>query len=187
MNTQEQAYIQGFVKRANEYGFNDNEAISLFKQALLDPSLMGKKAPVAKPPMKPVVPKIPNPNEADMNDVAGYKKASARSLALEHNKVNVPLQTLFAGGPLSMIYNGYKDIHGDKDLAKEKDLPSRFLRINGGHLLGALVGGGLGGAAMPAFGEAAIPVGAALGGFAGGGFGAKSYNDALDELASKKR
>jgi hypothetical protein len=27
MNTQEQAYIEGFVKRASEYGFNENGAL----------------------------------------------------------------------------------------------------------------------------------------------------------------
>jgi hypothetical protein len=35
MNTQQQAYIEGFVKRANEYGFNDEQAIELLKQAKL--------------------------------------------------------------------------------------------------------------------------------------------------------
>jgi hypothetical protein len=33
MTTQEQAYINGFVKRASEYGLNQNEAIELLKQA----------------------------------------------------------------------------------------------------------------------------------------------------------
>jgi hypothetical protein len=33
MNTQEQAYLQGFVKRAGEYGFNYEEAIALLKKA----------------------------------------------------------------------------------------------------------------------------------------------------------
>jgi hypothetical protein len=33
--TTEQAYIEGFVKRASEYGFSYNEAISLLKQATL--------------------------------------------------------------------------------------------------------------------------------------------------------
>jgi hypothetical protein len=188
MNTQEQAYIQGFVKRASEYGFNNDEAISLFKQALLDPSLMGKKAPVAKPPMKPVVPKPPNPNEADMNDIAGYKKANARELALEHNKANIPLQTLLSGGIPGMAYNAYKDIHGDKDLAKD-DLPSRFLRISGGSLLGQLAGGALGYGASSQLGihPAAIAGGAMLGGWTGGALGANSYNNALDELKNKRK
>lgn len=33
MNTQEQAYINGFVKRANEHGFTDKEAVEILKQA----------------------------------------------------------------------------------------------------------------------------------------------------------
>jgi hypothetical protein len=33
MTTQEQAYITGFVKRANEYGFDNHEALELLKQA----------------------------------------------------------------------------------------------------------------------------------------------------------
>jgi hypothetical protein len=31
MNTQEQAYINGFVKRANAYGFSNEEALELLK------------------------------------------------------------------------------------------------------------------------------------------------------------
>jgi hypothetical protein len=33
MYTQEEAYIEGLVKRANEYGFSSQEAITLLKQA----------------------------------------------------------------------------------------------------------------------------------------------------------
>lgn len=33
MNTQ-QAYLEGFIKRAAEYGFNENEAVELLKTAL---------------------------------------------------------------------------------------------------------------------------------------------------------
>ena len=33
MNTQKQAYIEGFVKRAAEYGFSENEAVKLLKQS----------------------------------------------------------------------------------------------------------------------------------------------------------
>lgn len=35
MDTQQQAYIEGFVKRASEYGFNEDEATALYKKALL--------------------------------------------------------------------------------------------------------------------------------------------------------
>lgn len=31
MNTHQQAYIEGFIKRANEYGYNENQAIELLK------------------------------------------------------------------------------------------------------------------------------------------------------------
>ena len=75
MNTQEQAYINGFVKRAAEYGLTQEQAISIYKQALVSPVLMGKK-PAMKPtvPTKPIAPKKPIiPNEADANDVAGYR------------------------------------------------------------------------------------------------------------------
>jgi hypothetical protein len=33
MNTQEEAYIKGFVKRANQYGLTSNEALALLKAA----------------------------------------------------------------------------------------------------------------------------------------------------------
>lgn len=75
MNTQEQAYINGLVKRAAEYGLTQEQAISIYKQALVSPELMGKKTAM-KPtvPTKPIAPKKPIiPNEADANDVAGYR------------------------------------------------------------------------------------------------------------------
>jgi hypothetical protein len=48
MTTQQQAYINGFVKKASEYGFNENEAIDILKQATVadapaysqDPSML---------------------------------------------------------------------------------------------------------------------------------------------------
>ena len=33
MTTQQQAYIEGFVKRAAEYGFNEDEAVNILKEA----------------------------------------------------------------------------------------------------------------------------------------------------------
>ena len=33
MTPQQQAYIEGFVKRANEYGFSNDEAVAILKQA----------------------------------------------------------------------------------------------------------------------------------------------------------
>lgn len=54
MTNQEQAFVEGFIKRADERGLNYGEAISLFKQAAMN------KAPsmaVAPPP----APAVPNP------------------------------------------------------------------------------------------------------------------------------
>jgi hypothetical protein len=50
MNT-EQAYIEGFVKRASEYGFSRNEAVSLLKQAApipMAPGMLRALAPEAR-------------------------------------------------------------------------------------------------------------------------------------------
>jgi hypothetical protein len=44
--TTEQAYIEGFVKRAAEYGFNDEEAFEILKEAAK------KGAPKAEPGFK---------------------------------------------------------------------------------------------------------------------------------------
>ena len=35
MTTQQQAYVAGFVKRASEYGFNEDEAFTILKKAQL--------------------------------------------------------------------------------------------------------------------------------------------------------
>ena len=43
MNTQQQAYIEGFVKRASEYGLNRNEAIDLLKHSF-DMGTISEKA-----------------------------------------------------------------------------------------------------------------------------------------------
>ena len=65
MTTQEQAYINGFVKRANQYGFSNSEAIELYKQALGQVMPMASKKPVL-PPRKPVNQQI----KGNANDVA---------------------------------------------------------------------------------------------------------------------
>jgi len=63
MNT-EQAYINGFVKRASEYGYNQQEALEIYKQAMGEISMANKKAP-AKLPVK-----VPNSIKGNANDVA---------------------------------------------------------------------------------------------------------------------
>jgi acyl carrier protein len=55
MNTQQQAYIEGFVKRASEYGFSEAEAVELLKSAVsYDKSLFKKTdAPVKSAGLTP--------------------------------------------------------------------------------------------------------------------------------------
>jgi hypothetical protein len=78
MKNLETAYIEGFIKRAADYGVNEQAALSLFKQA--NPNIQSAgKAPAVKPSLsrpsakkiKPATPKINS--IADQNDVAGYK------------------------------------------------------------------------------------------------------------------
>ena len=45
MNTQQQAYIEGFVKRASEYGFSENEAVNILKEASVADAPQAQKDP----------------------------------------------------------------------------------------------------------------------------------------------
>ena len=49
MNTQQQAYIEGFVKRAAEYGLNSNEAVDLLNK-IADNKLNTYSLPQENPP-----------------------------------------------------------------------------------------------------------------------------------------
>jgi len=45
MTTQQQAYIQGFVKRASEYGYSQEEAVNILKKATAADAPEYQKAP----------------------------------------------------------------------------------------------------------------------------------------------
>jgi len=62
MTQQEQAYIEGFVKRAAEYGFSEVEAINFLKQAAGEMPMVGKR--------KAPAPKVPNSIKGNANDIA---------------------------------------------------------------------------------------------------------------------
>ena len=65
MNT-EQAYKNGFVKRAMEYGYTQKEATEILNK-LAEPMPFKKPAPTA--PKKPTV----KPGEGDLNNAAASK------------------------------------------------------------------------------------------------------------------
>lgn len=61
MTPQEQAYIEGFVKRASEYGFSESEAVEILKQAMGEME-MAKKTKIP-------VPRVPSGIKGNANDV----------------------------------------------------------------------------------------------------------------------
>ena len=126
MTNQEQAYINGFVKRAAERGVSEEAARAI----LLD--------------------------------------------KLQNQKASVPLNALFSGG--SGLY------HGARDMMAPEETPSRLLNITlpsiGGNILGALPG-------ILAKNPGLSMAGSQMAGMAGGGFGAKHYNDKLQEAIAK--
>lgn len=101
MNTQEQAFASGFVKRAMEYGLSSFEAIQLYKQAA------DGVAPVDKPAMDPFTAnpfKLPPPTfkpaKAGDPGTAGMsaKALDARNIAQEMNaRLGNPVIPLQAG------------------------------------------------------------------------------------------
>lgn len=60
--TSEQAYVDGFVKRAAEYGFDETEAMNILKQAMAEMPMASKGK---TPP-----PKVPNSIKGNANDIA---------------------------------------------------------------------------------------------------------------------
>jgi hypothetical protein len=71
MTNQDQAFIEGFVKRASEYGYSEFEAINLLKAAdAVPPVAMPSRASLlgAKPQVPQVAPAVPQVNPAMMNE-----------------------------------------------------------------------------------------------------------------------
>ena len=83
MNIQEQAYIEGFVKRASEYGFSQDEAISLLKSAT------AADAPALQ---------VPPTFAQGLNNVKGNLLNALRN-PNNINPVNAPIMTGSAGTP----------------------------------------------------------------------------------------
>jgi hypothetical protein len=92
MNTQ-QAYINGFVKRAAQYGFNQAQAFELLKQASPETLAMAPGAKTwqqaANNPVHPVQPSPP-PGVP----VKTLEELDSRNRAKPQPKVNVPVQHL---------------------------------------------------------------------------------------------
>jgi len=115
--TTEQAYINGFVKRAAEYGFNESEAVQLYKKAFLG---------------EPAYKEVPELSEEDVKgmrfrDMEDFVEPEEGEGLMAHLKRN---PGKYLGGTLGgLVGGGLSDTFGD------------------GPLAGAAVGGTLGAAA----------------------------------------
>ena len=113
----EQAYIEGFVKRASEYGFNESEALQLYKKAFLG---------------EPAYKKVPELSEEEVKgmrfrDMEDFVEPEEGEGVMAHLKRN---PGKYLGGTLGgLLGGGMGDALGDNPLA------------------GAVAGGSLGAAA----------------------------------------
>lgn len=85
MNT-EQAYIEGFVKRAFEYGFNENEAIEMLKEAAGGAGVLSKLEQAGLNPGLISKVKASRKTLADKlrSDISAARKYNSSESALTH-------------------------------------------------------------------------------------------------------
>lgn len=150
MNTQEQAYINGFVKRASEYGLTSHEALALLKEAKdrdtsfigrylasgeVMPSIMANKALI----MKKLDPAGEYQNENLMLSPEMYKKQ--RELAYD-NMRNTMLRSGAGGyGPNAVLGGAVGGLAGAGVGMMQNSNPGEILASAGaGTAAGALLG-----------------------------------------------
>lgn len=149
MGTQAQAYIQGFVKRANEYGFNNDEAVELLKEAKdADPFTYGL--------------------------LSGVPLATGFAGKMLGGTIGGGVG-LFAGALPGALY-GQELAEKNRKMREsigEVSFPHRL-----GGMLGGLALGGVAGANLDHPMEG-LALGGLLGRMVGGGLGAQRYNELL--------
>ena len=118
MNTQQQAYIEGFVKRANDYGFSDAEAVTILKQAFLGEPAYKEKRELDEEELKGM----------SFKDVQKYLTPEEGEGVMAHLKRN---PGKYLGGSLGALMLG-----GLADAAGED--PTKAIVLGGG--AGAAVG-----------------------------------------------
>jgi hypothetical protein len=170
MTTQEQAYIEGFVKRAAEYGFNENEAVNILKEA--SSNVYDLEQQKASPLMNIL-------GAMTMGRVAPEAPGGL-------GEAGSPIGGL--GGSVPLAYNAYQD------LTSEKGSPSRTANISGGTFLGDIAGGAAGyglshllGQTDPEAIQKAISSGRLGGRALGAGLGVRRHNQKLDEMIDQTR
>jgi hypothetical protein len=161
MNINE-AYLNGFVKRAAEYGFSDDEIVELAKQAI-------------------------DRNVYDLEEAkAGYLGNMLTASALGAIPPTRPGGEL--GGSVPALYNAYQDLTAEKDMPSRllNITGGTFL----GDVLGGAAGSMLSRAAGQTDQAAlmsALDSGRSLGRALGAGLGARRYNQKIDELIEQTK
>ena len=159
--TREQAYIEGFVKRAGEYGFNEDEAVALLKQAERNVyNLEGQKA---------------NP----MMNMLG---------AMMMGRVAPDSVGGEAGGMAPIAYNAYQDLTSEEGSPSRTANISGGTFL--GDIAGGAAGYGLShllGRTDPEAIQSAVSSGRLGGRALGAGLGVRRYNQKLDELINQTK
>ena len=171
MTTQEQAYIEGFVKRANEYGYSEAEAVNILKEASRN------------------VYELEQQKASPLMNILGAMtmgRVAPETGPVGPGEVGHPVEGL--GGTVPLAYNAYQD------LTSEKGSPSRTANISGGTFLGDIAGGAAGyglshllGQTDPEAIQQAISSGRLGGRALGAGLGVRRHNQKLDEMIDQTR
>lgn len=159
--TSEQAYIEGFVKRASEYGFNAAEAIDIIKRASRN---------------------VHNLEQQRAGALANMMGATA----LGRIAPEAPGGEL--GGTLPLAYNAYQDITSEEGSPSRTANISGGTFL--GDLAGGAAGYGLShmlGQTDPEAIQNAISTGRLGGRALGAGLGTRRYNQKLDELIDQTK
>jgi hypothetical protein len=159
--TTEQAYIEGFVKRASEYGFNEDEAVGILKEASRNVYELEQQK--ASPFM-------------NMLGAMALGKVAPDAIGGE------------IGGKIPLVYNAYQDLTSEKGSPSRTANISGGTFL--GDLAGGAAGYGLSqllGKTDPEAIQSAISSGRLGGRALGAGLGVRRYNQKLDELIDQTK
>jgi hypothetical protein len=156
--TNEQAYIEGFVKRAAEYGFDEAEAISFLKQA-----------------------------ERNVYNLEQQKASPLMNIlgAMTMGRVTPENPGEGLSGAVPLAYNAYQDITSEEGSPSRTANISGGTFL--GDIAGGAAGYGLSHLLGQTDPESAISSGRLAGRALGAGLGTRRYNQKVDELIDQTR
>ena len=161
MTTQQQAYVEGFVKRASEYGFSEDEAFNVLKEASRNVYELEQQK--ADPFM-------------NIAGAAAFGRIAPESPGGE------------LGGTMPLAYNAYQDLTSAEGSPSRTANISGGTFL--GDIAGGAAGYGLSsllGRTDPAALQEAISQGRLAGRALGAGLGTRRYNQKLDELIDQTK